>query len=119
VVVGGRLDFRGSSGETPFYAVPFIELRGIPYLRYQGERVAVAEVEARWNLDGRWSLVGFGGAGRASGRESDLGSAETRWAGGVGVRYLLARAMGLHAGIDVARGPEENAFYLIVGSAWR
>ena len=119
VVLGGRLDFRGSSGDTPFYAVPFIELRGIPYLRYQGERVAVAEVEARWNLDGRWSLVGFGGAGRASGREADLGSAETRWAGGVGVRYLLARAMGLHAGIDVARGPEESAFYLIVGSAWR
>jgi len=119
VVVGGRLDFRGSSGETPFYAVPFIELRGIPYLRYQGERVAVAEVEARWNLDGRWSLVGFGGAGRASGRDGDLGSAQTRWAGGVGVRYHLARAMGLHAGIDVARGPEESAFYLVIGSAWR
>lgn len=119
VVVGGRLDFRGSSGDTPFYAVPFIELRGIPYLRYQGERVAVAEVEARWNLDGRWSLVGFGGAGRASGPGADPGSAGTRWAGGAGVRYLIARAMGLHAGIDVARGPEENAFYLIIGSAWR
>ncbi len=119
VVLGARLDFRGSSGDTPFYAVPFIELRGIPYLRYQGERVAVAELEARWNLDGRWSLVGFGGAGRAAERGGDLGSAPTRWAGGVGLRYLLARAMGLHAGIDVARGPEESAFYLIVGSAWR
>jgi hypothetical protein len=119
VVLGGRLDLRASSGDTPFYAVPFIELRGIPYLRYQGERVAVAEVEARWSLDGRWSLVGFGGAGRASGREGDLGSAETRWAGGFGIRYKLASAMGLHAGIDVARGPEESAFYLVVGSAWR
>jgi len=119
VVLGGRLDFRGTSGDTPFYAVPFIELRGIPYLRYQGERVAVAELEARWNLDGRWSLVGFGGAGRASGRDGDLGSADTRWAGGVGVRYLLARAMGLHVGLDVARGPEEGAFYLVIGSAWR
>ncbi len=119
VVLGGRLDFRGTSGDTPFYAVPFIELRGIPYLRYQGERVAVAELEARWNLDGRWSLVGFGGAGRASGRDGDLGSADTRWAGGVGVRYLIARAMGLHVGLDVARGPEEGAFYLVIGSAWR
>lgn len=119
LVLGGRLDFRASSGDTPFYAVPFIELRGIPYLRYQGERVAVAEVEARWNLDGRWSLVGFGGAGRASERGGDLGSAPTRWAGGVGLRYRLASAMGLHAGIDVARGPEESAFYLVVGSAWR
>jgi outer membrane translocation and assembly module TamA len=119
VVLGGRLDFRGASGDTPFYAVPFIELRGIPYLRYQGERVAVAELEARWNLDGRWSLVDFGGAGRASGKEGGLDSAETRWAGGFGFRYKLASAMGLHAGIDVARGPEEGAFYLVVGSAWR
>ena len=37
----------------------------------------------------------------------------------MGLRYKLASAMGLHAGIDVARGPEESAFYLIVGSAWR
>ena len=119
LVLGGRLDWRGSSGNTPFYALPFIELRGIPALRYQGEQAAVAEVEARWNLDGRWSAVGFAGAGRAAGPEEGLGSAKTRWAGGVGIRYFLARAMGLHVGVDVARGPEEGAFYIIMGSAWR
>ena len=26
---------------------------------------------------------------------------------------------GLRAGVDVARGPEENAFYIVVGSSWR
>ncbi|MCW5591414.1 MAG: glyceraldehyde-3-phosphate dehydrogenase [Burkholderiales bacterium] len=119
LVLGGRLDWRGSSGNTPFYALPFVELRGIPALRYQGEQAAVAEVEARWNLDGRWSAVGFGGAGRAAGPEEGLGSAKTRWAGGVGIRYFLARAMGLHVGVDVARGPEEGAFYIVMGSAWR
>ncbi len=119
LVLGGRLDWRGSSGNTPFYALPFIELRGIPALRYQGEQAAVAEVEARWNLDGRWSAVGFAGAGRAAGPEEGLGSAKTRWAGGVGIRYFLARAMGLHVGVDVARGPEEGAFYIVMGSAWR
>jgi hypothetical protein len=119
VVLGARFDYRASSGDTPFYALPFIELRGIPALRYQGESVAVAELEGRWNLDGRWSLVGFAGAGKASARGGDLGSADTRWAGGIGFRYYLARALGLHAGIDVARGPEEGAIYLIFGSAWR
>jgi len=119
LVLGGRLDWRGSSGNTPFYALPFVELRGIPALRYQGEQAAVAEVEGRWNLDGRWSAVGFAGAGRAAGPEEGLGSAKTRWAGGVGIRYFLARAMGLHVGVDVARGPEEGAFYIIMGSAWR
>jgi len=41
-----------------------------------GDRPALAEIEARWNLDGRWSLVGFAGAGRAAGTSGDpwLGS---------------------------------------------
>ncbi len=37
----------------------------------------------------------------------------------MGIRYFLARAMGLHVGVDVARGPEEGAFYIVMGSAWR
>ena len=40
-------------------------------------------------------------------------------AGGVGVRYLLARKLGLHVGLDLARGPEDTAAYLQVGSAWQ
>jgi hypothetical protein len=34
------------------------------------------------------------------------------------LRYEIARKFGLHVGIDVARGPEDTAFYLQVGSAW-
>ena len=119
LVLSGRLDWRGASGDTPFYARPYIELRGIPALRYQGDKVLAAEVEGRWNMDGRWSLVGFGGAGRAAGGGADLGSTPTRTTIGVGLRYFVARLLGLHVGLDVARGPEESAFYIIVGSAWR
>jgi hypothetical protein len=31
---------------------------------------------------------------------------------------LLARKLGLGAGIDLARGPEDSVVYLTVGSAW-
>lgn len=119
VVVGVRADTQSAEGDVPFYARPFIELRGIPAMRYQGDRTALVEVEGRWNLDGRWSLVGFAGAGRAAATSGDLGSAPTRVTKGLGFRYLLARALGLRAGVDVARGPEENAFYIVVGSYWR
>jgi hypothetical protein len=37
----------------------------------------------------------------------------------VGFRYLIARLLGIHAGLDVARGPEGNAVYIQVGSPWR
>jgi len=119
VVIGARLDWRGTTGNTPFYALPYIDLRGIPIMRYQGERVAMAEVEARWNLDKRWSLVGFSGIGRAAQRGGDLGSAPSRSTVGAGFRYYLAQALGLHAGIDVARGPDDHAIYIVFGSAWR
>ena len=119
VVVGLRADAQAVDGNAPFYAKPFIELRGVPAMRYQGDRVALLEIEGRWNLDGRWSLVGFAGAGRAADSNGNLRDAPSRTTVGAGFRYLVARALGLRAGIDVARGPEENAFYIIVGSAWR
>jgi hypothetical protein len=40
------------------------------------------------------------------------------WSAGGGFRYLLARLFGLKMGIDVARGPEDWAFYVVFGSAW-
>lgn len=117
-VVGLRVDAGFVGGDAPFYALPYINQRGIPRLRYQGKAVLATETEARYDLDGRWFAVGFAGVGRAADSSGDLGSAESRWAGGVGLRYLIARSLGLQAGLDVAHGPEEWAVYLQVGSGW-
>jgi hypothetical protein len=119
LVVGLRADAQGVNGDVPFYARPYIELRGIPLMRYQGNRTALLEVEGRLDLDGRWSAIAFAGAGRAAANAGEIADAPTRKTFGIGGRYLLARALGMHAGLDVARGPEKTAFYLIIGSAWR
>ena len=123
VVLGWRLDGRFARGETPFYALPFIDLRGIPAMRYQGDDVLVTEIDARWNFHNRWSLVGFTGVGKAEDAFSDLFGGDSdndlQHTVGGGVRYLIARRLGLQAGIDVAKGPEDTVFYLTVGSAWR
>ena len=63
----------------------------------------------------RWSLVGFAGAGGTFPLDKNDGAV---FAGGGGLRYLIARLMGLEVGVDVARGPEETAFYIQVGYAW-
>lgn len=125
VNVGLRLDGRFADGDVPFWAQPFIGLRGIPAMRYQGNEVLVAETEVRWDFTRRWSLVGFTGIGRATRDLADLpkffeerGEAQNVWNVGGGFRYLLARALGLRMGIDIARGPEEWAFYVTVGSGW-
>lgn len=118
-VLALRGDVRAARGDTPFYQLPSIDLRGISYGRYQDENVGMVEAELRWNLTSRWVLLGFGGAGRAWGRHVDFGDASTHATEGVGFRYLIARALGLYAGLDVARSEDDHAFYIQVGSAWR
>jgi len=118
-VLGVRGDARMTSGEVPFYAQPYIVLRGVPAVRYQDRNALVTEGEVRWNLDRRWALVGFAGVGKAYGRRQSWAESDTVWSGGAGFRYLLARKLNLYAGIDVARGPEDGAVYIQVGSAWR
>ena len=118
-VLGLRADGKFTGGEVPFYVRPFVQLRGIPAVRYQGRHALVAEVELRYNINERWALVGFGGAGKAYGGLVSFADAKTVGAGGAGFRYLIARKLGLYAGLDVARGPEETAVYIQVGSAWR
>ena len=120
-VLGLRGDVETISGnpdEIPFYQYPFVYLRGIPMMRYQGESVAVAETELGWNFTTRWSVLGFGGVGRTK----DVGpddSTTTVYSKGLGLRYFIARRFGMHVGFDIAKGPEDTAFYLQFGHAWR
>jgi hypothetical protein len=106
-----------SDSASPFYALPYITLRGVPALRYQGTAVISVESELLWNFVGRWSLVGFGGAGQAVDSTSDFGGeSETIVAGGGGFRYLISRVFGLRVGLDVAQGPEKTAVYVQIGN---
>lgn len=117
LVVGLHAQGSVSDDAAPFYALPYVVLRGVPALRYQGTEVASFEAELRWNFAGRWSLVGFGGLGQAVNSSSDFGGeSETITAGGGGFRYLISRVFGLQVGVDVARGPEETAVYIQIGN---
>jgi hypothetical protein len=37
--------------------LPFIDLRGVPSARYQGNATLLSEVETRWDFYRRWSAV--------------------------------------------------------------
>jgi len=102
----------------PPFAQPALSLRGVPMARYQGTHVGVVEAEITWEIDSRWSMLGFGGAGRAANSGSEFSSASSRVSKGLGFRYQMARRYGFHMGIDVARGPEDTVWYIQAGSAW-
>jgi hypothetical protein len=105
-------------GDAPFYMLPFVSMRGIPAVRYQGRSTALVETEWRWDFTNRWSVVGFGGGGKAMQEDESFNSAAWHFAGGVGSRYLIARKLNIRGGIDVARGPETWAYYIVLGSYW-
>jgi len=118
VVAGLRADGQFIAGDAPFYALPFVQLRGIPAMRYQGTDVLTLETEERWMVTPRWGLAGFAGIGKAADGFEALPDAETVWNAGGGFRYLAAREFGLQMGIDVARGPEQWAIYVVFGNSW-
>lgn len=116
--LGVRGDLAAAFGSAPFFLEPFVGLRGVPAVRYQGEGVASVEAELRWQVWGRFSLVGFVGYGAAWSDVLEPHDTQTVVSGGGGVRYEIARAYGLHVGFDVAWSEDTTAFYIQVGSAW-
>ena len=104
--------------DLPPYVPPFIDLRGVPKSRYQGNRVGVAEIQLDYKINQRWKLGFFTGTGRAADDFSDFSDAEEVNTIGGGFRYMIARRYGLVMGVDVARGPEDTALYIQTGSTW-
>lgn len=117
-VSGFRVDSQLATGAPPFYALPFISLRGVPAMRYQGELTALVETEQSYSFTPRWSLVGFAGMGTAFNNLQEMNAGDLAWNAGTGFRYMMARMLGLKMGLDVARGPEDWAVYVVFGTSW-
>jgi len=97
---------------------PSISLRGVAAMRYQGEEVAQLEAELRWQFYGRWSILGFMGAGDAWNHLEEGKQVQGVIAGGGGFRYELARSYGIHMVVDVASAATPARSTFRVGSAW-
>lgn len=102
----------------PPYATPYISMRGIPAARYQGQSVAMSELEVAYRINLRWEVSAFAGIGKASDSFSDFSDSDSRISKGAGFRYLIARRYDFNMGIDIAKGPEDTVFYIQAGSAW-
>ena len=113
-----RVDTSLSFGDTPFYALPAIRARGVPVTEYQNEYSVSSELQGRWNVWKRWSLIGFVGLGWVGGDIDALDDSQFVPSGGGGFRYLIARLLGLQMGMDFAGSEGEFAFYFQVGTGW-
>jgi outer membrane protein assembly factor BamA len=117
-VCGFRADWQGISGDAPFYLKPYIDMRGIPAVQYQGDQVLALETELRFDVTKRWSILGFAGTGKTFSSSKYLKDETWHWAGGTGFRYLLARLFGMRMGVDVAMSQGQFAYYIVLGHYW-
>ncbi|WP_242620218.1 glyceraldehyde-3-phosphate dehydrogenase [Shewanella maritima] len=116
--LGVRLDGKSATEGVPFYAKPFIDMRGMAAMRYQADNTALGEIELSYDIDDRWTVLGFAGTGKAFDHNQSFSDAKWQSAQGGGFRYLIARQLGIRAGIDIAKGPEEWTTYIQFGGAW-
>jgi hypothetical protein len=116
--LGARGTVKTSTDGAPFFMKPFVSLRGVQAVKYQGEEAADFEAELRYQWRPSISVIGFGGAGVARTDNESTDSREEVFSGGGGFRYLMDRKNGVHVGLDVAAGPDDPIFYVVFGSAW-
>lgn len=118
LVTGLRAEYQGSQGDIPFFSKPFINLRGVPAMRFQDFSTITLETEERFNLTSRWALTAFGGVGKAFNPERDFKDYEWAYNYGAGFRYKMARLFGIYSGVDFAWGPDSWGFYIVFGHVW-
>jgi hypothetical protein len=117
-ISGLNFDYQQAFGGIPFYLKPFVDLEGIPAERFQGNSVYVLETEQRYDFTYRWSVVALGGLGKTINDGENFNTGKLVYNYGTGIRYYLARAFGLRAGLDIAKGPDSWGYYIVFGQSW-
>jgi hypothetical protein len=116
--LGLRLEVSTVDGHPPFFAYPWVKLRGIPAMRFQDELAGAVEVEGRFQLAPKWEVLGFAGKGFTSGDIPIFDNPGNIHNVGVGARYKVIEAQNVWMGLDIAKGNEDWNWYIQVGHPW-
>ena len=117
LVLQYRYDLQYIDGQAPFYQLSYIKLRGFPRGLYTDDLSMTLQAQLRWDIYKKLTLMFFGGGGRVAENFSDIGSNPTRYAGGIGFRYMIAPEAKITLGTDFAYGNDGMTFYVQVGDS--
>ena len=103
---------------TPLWDACTVKLRGFPATDYLGRTSSSGQVEARWQLNERWGLVGFAGVGDVGESYSELALRNSIPSYGAGLRFTVLKAKRINLRIDYARSDDSDAIHVSVGEAF-
>ena len=115
----GTLAIRGWAssvvGDSPFYMLPTLNMRGFARGRYRDEVAMSGHLEWRHKVSERWAYVAFTEIGNAADdyREAFQGDWVTSY--GAGIRWQVLASQPLNLGVDVGFSGDDKAIYLQVG----
>ncbi len=93
-------------------------LRGYSFGVHRGDTMAAAQAEYRWQLHPRWIVAAFAGVAQVAPEFGDFDIDENLYAGGAGVRFVVAPRNGVTLRVDYAVSEDEDALYVSVGEAF-
>ena len=105
-------------GASPLWDACTVKLRGFSATDYLGKVSGSGQVEARWQMNNRWGLVGFAGAGYVGSSFSGIRENEAIPSYGAGIRFMVLQAKRINLRIDFARSTDSNAIHVSVGEAF-
>jgi hypothetical protein len=112
-----HFDAQFTGGDVPFYMRPFVELRGAPIMRYQGNQTMLGEVQFRGYFTKSLALVAFTGAGKAYDSFSEFGTSQWIVNYGTGFRWEMEKAFGIRIGADFAwTNNNDFGWYIVIGT---
>lgn len=117
-VLALRANGQFSDGDTPFFALPYLDLRGFARGRYQDQMTISLQSEGRYKFLPRWAGVAFLGVGIFGKNLSDAQDNPTIYSYGGGIRWQATQDRSLNIAVDVAFSNDDYAFYMGVGEAF-
>jgi outer membrane protein assembly factor BamA len=108
-----------AAGDAPFFALPYITLRGFPGGKYLNDVTWQAQAELRWRIFWRIGVVAFAGLGQTAPNVGAFTDSEVLYSGGAGLRFTASESERVNLGIDYARASDgDSAVYFRIGEAF-
>jgi len=108
-----------AAGDAPFFALPYITLRGFPGGKYLNDVTWQAQAELRWRIIWRIGVVAFAGVGQTAPNVGAFTDSEVLYSGGAGLRFTASESERVNLGIDYARASDgDSAVYFRIGEAF-
>jgi hypothetical protein len=118
IVLAWEVQGCNREGTAPLWDACTVTLRGFSATDYLAKSSASAQAEARWQLNRRWGLVGFGGAGYVGGSFNGIREREAIPSYGVGIRFSVLPAKRINLRIDYAQSTNSSAIHVSLGEAF-